>query len=129
MIQEAYVSFETAKLLKEKGFNEKTDTIYWDSPLLKEVNISPRVESSDGMAGSWINHDDEYPRPTHQMVLAYLREKDIYIDVFPHKIYERKKQFLYEIKDEHAFYQSEGFFKTFEDATEAAIKYTFENLI
>ena len=28
MIEEQYVSFETAKMAKEKGFNEKTDSYY-----------------------------------------------------------------------------------------------------
>lgn len=119
MIKEAYVSFETAKLLKEKGFDIPCGHYYEDNQVI--------IRSL--LRGIWNEEEDLLSAPTHQMVLAYLREKDIYIDVFPHKIYERKKQFLYEIKDEHAFYQSEGFFKTYEEATEAAIKYSLENLI
>ena len=38
MIIEDYVSFETAKLLKEKGFDEKVDTLYkTDAEFLKST--------------------------------------------------------------------------------------------
>ena len=118
MIQEAYVSFETAELLKKKGFDVACISLYLVDGTYSLIINEPK------------NYNEEHiSRPTHQMALAWLREKDIYVDIVPHYINKRKKRFLYVIKDEHAFWQSEEFFKTYEEATEAAIKYSLENLI
>ena len=56
MIKEDYVSFETAKLLEEKGFDELTDERY---PIFDE------------------NKEYKYdiPCPTFQMVCEWLRQK------------------------------------------------------
>jgi hypothetical protein len=72
MIEEDYCSFEIAKLLKEKGFN---------CPCL-------RVYDKNGIiciryAGFDIPHNYTnsplYLCPTHQMTMAWLREKGIYV--------------------------------------------------
>ena len=121
MIQEAYVSLEVAKLLKEKGFDIPLKTNY-------------------------ISENTYYLMPTHQMALAWLREKyQIYITVQPclHETYEHGTPTgLYEtMKHEPTVgkWDDNGWdidvdFETkeylnYEDATEAAIKYTLENLI
>jgi len=62
MITEDYVSFETAKLLKEKGFDAR------------ECQNSPRYYyNTDGQFSgpSW---DTEYTAPTLQMAMKWLRE-------------------------------------------------------
>ena len=69
MITEDYVSYETAKLLKEKGFDEKCRAFYVKS---KECGIELfPVERSHNY------NDDVYPRtsaPTLQMAMKWLRE-------------------------------------------------------
>ena len=103
MITEDYVSFEIAKLLKEKGFNEKVISFY---PL------------------------GDIQRPTLQMAMKWLRE--VYnIDIFPWKIGKgiyscaifnsNTGQDLSLDKD----FPSEKY----EEAAEAAVKYCLENLI
>jgi len=63
-ITEDYVSFETAKLLKEKGF-VANDKIY------KAYNLKDKfLINSDGN----FNYDTEIPAPTHQIVMKWLRE-------------------------------------------------------
>ena len=110
MITEDYVSFETAKLLKERGFNERTN----------------------------MPHVDDYQRlvcyiPTLQMAMKWLREahgldKDISIEYTPKKTYYYsvlKKTVIRDIDCLH----SETNFKSYEEACESAIKYCLENLI
>lgn len=78
MIKEDYVSFETAKLLKEKGFDSDTDYIYY-------------YYESDGewcfeRFFHWDKFDDGkmLHAPTQQGALTWLTETfGIYIDVRP----------------------------------------------
>ena len=74
MITEAYVSFEVAKLLKEKGFNEPTWTRYEDD---NEVIFGDKYDWNNSPMG-------QISAPTHQMAVAWLREeKNILIYVYP----------------------------------------------
>ena len=131
MIKEAYVGFEVAKLLEEKGFNEKTFT-YFDDDLLChgewfEWNNSPMGQMS---------------APTHQMAMAWLREKGIHISPKyccfqgpkkndkPYYKWEDRvlklssgEQIHPDVLGIHEYYSS------YEDAVEAALKYCLENLI
>lgn len=70
MIKERYCSYEVSKLLKEKGFNEKTFT-YYDNDILChggwfEWNNSPMGQTA---------------APTHQMACDWLRKKGYYIEI------------------------------------------------
>ena len=116
MIEEDYVSFETAKLLKEKGFDEECQKYYGDY---------------------------KYPCPTLQMAMRWLREvHHLFIGVEPRlsftdyywitaNVYRvRKKNSLYHVEpvDDYSCVAScDG--TSFEDACEAAIKYCLEKLI
>lgn len=111
MITEDYVSFETAKLLKEKGFDEECQKYYGDY---------------------------KYPCPTLQMAMKWLREeKHYYIQVMldgwacgDHSGYYvviQKTDSDFEIMLSDAV--DEVFYQTYEEACEAAIKYCLENLI
>ena len=122
MITEDYVSFETAKLLKEKGFDEATYHDYNDngSRWFEEVLVCHN--SQGGIAC-----------PTLQMAMKWLR-KTHYIFIRPNT------SFLYPIR-----YYCEIFcygdnlktqqdvtterFESPEEACEAAIKYCLKNLI
>lgn len=118
-ITEDYCSFEVAKLLKEKGFDEKTLSYYQDNVICHgdwfEWNRSP------------FGH---IAAPTHQMAIAWILEKyNVYIEATAlkhnywvytiYKIFDNKVEELY----------NEGSFKSHEKAVEAALKYALENLI
>jgi hypothetical protein len=134
MIQEAYVSFETAKLLKEKGFDENTLMVYMSYGDLCKCNRYDSIRNS--------NYNDitknyfECTAPTHQMAIAWLRKKyNIYISIQPD--FQSDKDYkicwccsvniLYENCISTKWYQC--YIETYEEATETAIKYCLEHLI
>ena len=116
MITEDYVSFETAKLLKEKGFDGVVQLHY--------NNLSGKIYSSNPITKNCIK------APTIQMAMKWLREVHN-IDIFPWKIGKgvyscaifnsNTSQDLSSDKD----FPSEKY----EETAEAAIKYCLENLI
>lgn len=128
MITEAYVSFEVAKLLKEKGFNEPCYGFYgweFDENDKEEIYFSRWTNSA---------HDNHFPdeylmcaAPTHQMAVRWLRETHkLFIEVSPILNFEK------EIVEGYRCYmdsfddrcmESNTIFVSYEEATEAAIKY------
>ena len=147
MIPQDYVSFETAKLLKEKGFSENTVCKYadvggvtekwyddyrervlrfdWDEGYLIEPLIEPKEQYE--IIG------DTIFAPTLQMAMKWLREvHTIFIDVMTYTT-GNKIQFRWVGYDkDRLFSQEEGrtiYFESYEQAVETAIKYTLENLI
>ena len=148
MIIEDFVSFETAKLLKEKGFNEITSK--WYLNYKGEYRLVSR--------GSAAHDNDSIDVPTLQMTMKWLRE--VYnillvadyeweCDTTPYffKIYrlgENRKPERIAVKGvsydknnnptEHIvgyrdWERGYGNYSTYEQACEAAIKYCLENLI
>ncbi len=119
MIKEDYVSFETAKLLKEKGFNREV------------CKNSPHYYYNTDGEFSGPSWDTEYPAPTLQIAMKWLREV--------YKIHNEIRYFpLSNIYRYVIIYSSASFknidshplyFNTYEEACEAAIKYCLENLI
>ena len=75
MITEDYVSFETAKLLKEKGFDESTSMVYMSYGDLCKLNRYDSIRNS--------NYNDitknyfEYTAPTLQMAMKWLDRKSV----------------------------------------------------
>ena len=126
MLTEDYVSFEVAKLLKEKGFDEKCRASYnKDGNFLLHKSCYFQLECGDG-----------YLAPTHQMACKWLREvHNIFITVY---LFDREKPFT-----ENSLYTCDiatnkmssqqghlrGIWTTYEVAVEATIKYVLENLI
>ena len=124
MIKEAYCSFEVSKLLKEKGFDEPCCGRY--SVRSKEFHLDYTKMCNNG--GLF-----ECAAPTHQMAMAYLREKyDLHIIAFPYKANNEKKWCCYVYKTFNLLgcerYMNETL-DSYEEAVEAALKYTLENLI
>lgn len=73
MIEEAYCSFEVAKLLKEKGFDITTEYVYLG-------------DNKGKVATSFTSHfvkkrSDILPCPTHQLACAWLREKGYSVEI------------------------------------------------
>lgn len=142
-ITEDYVSFETAKLLKEKGFNAEIDTYYSPEGELK-------IWCPNGFKSYLDNKGDETwwwkcIAPTLQMAMKWLREvhnMHIMVNCVGKVNYDPIVQ-GFDGKD----YEIEGVevsttklikgkwmvvrrgFKTNELAVEAAIKYCLEHLI
>lgn len=125
MITEDYVSFETAKLLKEKGFNEDS-WFHYDA----DGDIVTR--------GYRLNMPEDIPAWTLQMGMKWLRE--IYkLEVRSTYDYDKNSWWgninpMFEETDEISdIYQKALRFdyqgKSYEQACEAAIKYCLENLI
>ena len=133
MITEDYVSFETAKLLKEKGFNDNTDKQFNSDKIVGDYNITDRSR-----------HPERYlDAPTLQMAMKWLREKHhLFIGCGPRlsftdfywitaNIYRvRKKSSLYHTEDVDDYYcVASCDSHSYEEACEDAIKYCLENLI
>ena len=123
MIQEAYVSFETAKLLKEKGF-DYNGNLWYD-----KYGVITHVVS--------VIEEPAYPCITQQMAMRYLREMydfncQVMLDSWSKEygscgyyyIINQKNGGFREISPDDSI-----FFEFYEDAVEAAIKYCLTNLI
>ena len=117
MITEDYVSFETAKLLKEKGFDEECIYVY----------------RHDGSEDIW-NADKEdiaCQKPTLQMAMKWLREvHNLFICLL---FMEDNGEYAYTVDNvkERSFSASAKniTWPTYEEACEAGIKYCLEHLI
>ena len=134
---EDYVSFEVAKLLKEKGFDsEGVSEVggYYVDYYHTEERIGIATES---MMLNKTLEDWEYLRPTIQMAIKWLREKhSIFIDIMSRFSMNADKDvcFSYSCKKLTETYKScyeykDGEWLSYEEAAEAAIKYCLENLI
>ena len=128
-ITEDYVSFETAKLLKEKGFNEDCEYYYTPEGEFKRWSPNGLVSdiNNEGCETWWW----KCITPTQQMAMKWLRlNYNIHIEprYFPMpNIYRYviiHSPVTIENIDSHPQY-----FNTNEEACEAAIKYCLENLI
>ena len=135
MITEDYVSFEVAKLLREKGFNENTSVNYFvgDDKLrgcaVGEMIYHKRLEEDTHLI----------PAPTLQMAMKWLRlvhglHVEPIPDCFDYKHGDIHDGWFCEIThlsdmSYDADYDSHKKHKTCEEACEDAIKFCLENLI
>ena len=142
MITEDYVSFEVAKLLKEKGFD------WCESPFYSEQDRDEWRQNNSYTIPNML-YDPDFPFDSEtltmvaphvsiQTAMKWLREvKDIYIDVTSRFSFNADKDmcFSYSIKQLVDKYKSnsianeDGEWLTYEEACEAAIKYCLENLV
>lgn len=127
MIAEDYVSYEIAKLLKERGFECATLHYYYD----KDGDLLfSAYRVGDGRS--------EFVAPTLQMAMKWLREVHK-IEIWVHYDIDKATWWggcnpMYEEDEENSnmFQSLLGFDypgKTYEEACEEAIKYCLENLI
>ncbi len=128
MITEDYVSFETAKLLKEKGFNDSTDKQFNSDKIVGDYNITDRAR-----------HPEKYlDAPTLQMARKWLRkEHKLHIEVVLNQDVQDEEAVIanhyhFNVSRLDRFANEGGdckFYNSYEEACEAAIKYCLENLI
>lgn len=138
MIAENYVSFETAKLLKEEGFDEPCEHYYAISTSLGKEYVGI-LYTDEPLHNSEINEDNKMlmgwvcTAPTLQMAMKWLREvHNFYIDPYPEDnntwcliIWELYPECVKQCKGKYDDYS----YSIYEEACEAAIKYCLENLI
>ena len=128
MITEDYVSFDTAKLLKEKGFMDGEIIKFFASGYDKNGHILSIRDTEL----------DDYPRPTLQMAMKWLR-KEHNLVISASVTVDGWRTYVSQIK-----LDGEGFvvdiidgiddgnipsYGTYEKSCEAAIKYCLKNLI
>lgn len=121
MITEDYVSFETAKLLKEKGFDEVTEK--WYLKYKGEYTLVSR--------GTAEHIDSSIDVPTLQMATKWLREKCIFIalNIISFNLNDLPIWNFDIWRNNNHEYRSSDYFDSYEEACEAAIKYCLEKLI
>lgn len=117
-ITEDYVSFEIAKLLKEKEFDGKSCVYYNEfGEIMPIKHISSYIEC-----------------PTQQMARKWLiRKYRLYVNVVPsvEGCYwtEKWHSYVEDLNKRYPFGKFIGTFNSPEEAAETAIKYCLENLI
>ena len=137
MITEDYVSFEVAKLLKEKRFDAECNYEYGipvvEQGYVLQMFFKP-IKNSELI-------DEAYAAPTLQMAMKWLRENhNIHIILVIHWLYfANTLGWMYTITkilengvdyiDSKGDENDKTFYSSYEEACEAAIKYCLTNLI
>jgi len=136
-ITEDYVSFEVAKLLKEKGFTQEYDRYHSMVYNEKDYEDEMVVETRIVKAGTLSSYPVGVPEPkcycpTLQMAMKWLREvHNIHIDIcsiwdVTHWIYQ---VFVITPRTASNSYVDEILYTSYEQACDVSIKYCLENLI
>jgi len=152
MITEDYVSFEVAKFLKEKGFDESTIFVYYDflpsslcfpNEKCKRCALDLFYYDETTQVNNKFNNSMSIPKyisgevysaPTLQMAMKWLREmydihvvprKDFFNGTYTGMIYDGRRENVFDKEDYIALVG----YETYEKACEAGIKYCLENLI
>jgi hypothetical protein len=118
MITEDYVSFETAKLLKEKGFDGEVQLHY--------NKLGGKIFSSNPITKNCIK------APTLQMAIKWLREiYNIHIVLSPNKkMNNQYSSIIFVDKEGELYPQPTDFFHgSYKETAEISIKYCLEKLI
>lgn len=134
MITEDYVSFEIAKLLKEKGFDGECIGYYWDMDKTFDIHYE-LLSYSDGNLRNEI-----ILAPTLQMAMKWLRDTyKLHITVVPNPLNFEHQDIqdgwgceVTHLSDlsfdgDYEFFQKK--YPTHEEACEAAINYCLKYLI
>lgn len=124
MIQEDYCSEELTRLLLKKGCPLEKIIIQDGRPVYFTLPTDHP---------NWADCDAYYI-PTHAQVMKWLRKKGIFIEITAISLETITFEFEIKVIDEEhgfAFYPESGCNEkpTYEEAVEAALKYSFENLI
>lgn len=137
MVTEDYVSFDTAKLLKEKGFDGECDYLYVDGKILR-AGWKFNWNSGETL---FTDYKNECSAPTVQMAMKWLRKKyNLHIITLPyapmdrHPYHPGEADIVYIAQLFRGIIPIDGIGRsviklTPEEACDAAIKYCLENLI
>jgi hypothetical protein len=132
-ILEDYVSFETAKLLKKKGFKVETEHELWY--VVKEFSTGCHWNSCTYKVGDITREYDEkrcITMPTLQMAMKWLREVH-HLHIIPEisdvsRLNPQYYVVIWLTTPKRESYMLE-LFDSYEEAVEEGIKYCLENLI
>ena len=121
MITEDYVSYEVARLLEEKGYDEQTRLCF---------RGDGKILHNDG---SYVGYPGYYPRPTLQMARKWLRKEHklhIWVD-YSSFDFNDELPYVWNIRETkiEGAYWGGTYHKSCEEAEEAGIRYCLENLI
>lgn len=143
-IKEDYVSYEVAKLLKEKGFDSEEVGCHGGFYSERCYQSGYGIITDSGQEVGIVYDDlrnadleyDEYLRPTLQMAMKWLREKHkihIQIWILEEKGYWFDIEKILNAQYKHKSLYSTGleniYFESYEEAVENAIRYCLKNLI
>ena len=123
MIQEDYVSFETAKLLKENGFDEKCIGFY---------SVDGNFFGESAYRNNWTPEiNGSINAPTLQMTMKWLREKGIIITIDYNDDYdcEDNERYGFSIYYKSLKKVNLATYATYEETCKASIKYCLTKLI
>lgn len=118
-MEDELISFETAKLAKEKGFDEKVRAVFrvWHE-VAQERKYHNRAYNYNG--ANWDGDKDQfYSRPTQSLLQKWLREEhNIDFVIIP---YPRGYEFMiFNNSEESTRYRYSGY-TTYEEALEASL--------
>ena len=139
MIEERYCSYEVARLLKEKGFDEECHMWYEGEDDLIHTNDDYGLQTNSDHVSSYF----EYAAPTHQMACDWLEQKyHLFFGLGFGNDYKGDFLYMVDIYDltndavkgvYKPIVEADDYLttspKTVGDAIEAAIKYSLENLV
>ena len=135
MITEDYVTFDTAKLLKEKGFDVPCDHYYAKEVLFGKDYIH-LLYTDEPLHNSEIKGENinflawECTAPTLQMAIKWLRKEHfLFIDIDPLTGYKWSWSIWLMNDPTQKMGESLQIISNYNEACEAAIKYCLENLI
>jgi hypothetical protein len=120
-ITEDYCSYEVAKLLKEKEFDEACRAVYEE----KVLRINTLCDYHNSELSSYVC------APTHQMAMKWLREvHNIFIEIsVDEMLKDEGYQWALYNNDTKEIKPYSGWGDSYEEACEAALNYCLENLI
>lgn len=129
-MKEAYVSFNVAKLLKEKGFCEENIYCYYQGEYENDSIDVWRGECKF----NWNIYDDSYSAPTQQMACDWVEETyGFFIEISRSRDRKGNYHYFYMILDKTCKYASsatkDNDYSSKFDAVEAALEYVLTNLI
>ena len=114
---ENYIDFETAKLLKEKGFTEPVRLWYDDKGDIVEKYIEPTEHE---------HKEHLYACPTRAQVSDWLQEKhDLYIEI--HRFNKGWFYMIIDMLDDKTLFTEDC--ESFGECENDGLKYSLENLV
>ena len=125
MIEESYVSFDTARMLKEAGFEANLKTSY-----VEEEKDEWAFWDSGAKRSDYNYFDDTIACPTQALAARWLREK-FGIHIFANYFFEDGTWFyvtvdLKEVDEVRAIHPDIRSYQTSEEALEAGLKHCLE---
>ena len=138
-MKDEYVTFDTAKLLKEKGFDWFTFGYY----TMDDYDSPPYFGIENLCADNWNGEDDEvndfwFSAPTQQMACRWLREEhNILVCVLPCEVGAGVMDYtycIYRIHSDNYYFEplAQGRIEEamdYENTLEAGLEYVLKNLI